>query len=368
MLLAVLGLVLVGLLIGSAMCAAVLHVSAKRGWTDAIGAEAHKQHEAVVPNTGGVAIFWAVLLPIVGILLAAWAVPIESWPPELRQHIPGLRSETLAGALLLSAVVIMHVLGLIDDRRRLGPWSKMGVMLLAAALLATAADMRVLLVLDQWGPGGYVLSVLVSVVWIVLIVNAFNFLDNMDGLSAGVAMILAGLYLIITLAGGQWFVAGLCALLCGSLLAFLCFNLPPARLFMGDGGSLVIGLLMAIVSIRTTYYQPEAVDHHRHGVLMPLIMMAVPLYDFVSVTVVRLLRGMSPFRGDHNHFSHRLVRLGLSKQRAVGLIWLCTLATGMSGLVIGWLAKDMALIVGIQALVILAALALLESGVRREER
>src|SRR5690606_21547949 len=144
-----------------------------------------------------------------------------------------------------------------------------------------------------------------------LIINAFNFLDNMDGLSAGIAMILAGLYLIITLHGGQWFVAGLCALLCGSLLAFLCFNLPPARLFMGDGGSLVVGLLMAIISVRTTYYHPVG-EYYKHGVMMPLIMMAVPLYDLFSVTIVRLSRGTSPFRGDHNHFSHRLVRLGLS--------------------------------------------------------
>lgn len=366
MLLAVLGLVLVGLLIGSAMCAAVLHVSHGRGWIDAIGAETHKQHDVVVPNTGGVAIFWAVILPMIGIMLAAWAVPPEAWPAELAQHIPGLRSETLAVALLLGSVVIMHVLGLIDDRRRLGPGFKMGVMLATATLLAIAADMRVLSFLDnRYGWLGYLVSVVVSVLWIVTIVNAFNFLDNMDGLSAGVAMILAGLYLIVTLAGGQWFVSGMCALLSGSLLAFLCFNLPPARLFMGDGGSLVVGLLMAVISIRTTYYNPIALDHHRHGVIMPLIMMAVPLYDFVSVTVVRLRRGSSPFRGDQNHFSHRLVRLGLSKQRAVGLIWLCTLATGMSGLVIGWLAQDIALIVGIQALVILAALALLESGVKR---
>lgn len=361
----VLILVLVGLLIGSAMCAAVVHVSNKRGWTDAVGAEAHKQHEHVVPNTGGVAIFWAVILPMIGIMLAAWTVEVPAWPYELQRHMPGLRSETLTAALLLAAMIIMHILGLIDDRRRLGPWSKLGVMALTAALLAAAADMRVLLFLDAYGAPGYLLSVALSVVWIVLVINAFNFLDNMDGLSAGVAMILAGLYLIVTLAGGQWFVAGLCALLCGALLAFLCFNLPPARLFMGDGGSLVVGLLMAIISVRTTYYNPAAIDHHRHGVLMPLIMMAVPLYDFVSVTVVRLRRGSSPFRGDQNHFSHRLVRLGLSKQRAVGLIWLCTLATGMSGLVIGWLEQDMALIVGIQALVILAALALLESGVRR---
>lgn len=365
MLLPVLGLVFVGLVVGLIMCLAVLHLGPKRGWIDQAGGEAHKAHAQPVVNAGGVAIFWTVVLPIAAVLIAVWAAPASVWPEALSIHVPGLRSQSLGAGLVLGAMLVMHVLGVIDDRRRLGPWSKLGVMLLTAALLAVAADVRVLHVLDQFGPAGYIASVALSVLWIVVVINAFNFLDNMDGLSAGVAMILAGLYLIVTLAGGQWFVAGVCALLAGTLLAFLCFNLPPARLFMGDGGSLVVGLLMAVISVRTTYYDPAAGGRHVHAVLMPLVMLAVPLYDFLSVTTVRLAAGASPFRGDQNHFSHRLVRLGLSRPRAVGLIWTCTLATGMSGLVLGWLDQDLALIVGIQALAILAVLALLETGVAR---
>ncbi len=365
MLLVVLSLIGVGLLLCVSLCAIVLLLSTRAGWLDRSGSEAHKQHERAVANTGGVAIFWAVTWPLAALIVAAWLLPKQVWPHDVARYLPGLQSETFNAAILLGALLIIHLLGLIDDRVRLGPLPKMLVMMLIAALLTIAADMRILHQFDHLGAGGYLLSVALSVLWITLIINAFNFLDNMDGLSAGVAMILAGLYLIITLAGGQWFVAGLCALLAGALLGFLAFNLPPARLFMGDGGSLVVGTLMAVISVRTTYYNPLSPELHAHAIIMPIVMMSVPLYDLLSVTLVRLLAGRSPFRGDQNHFSHRLVRLGLSKQRAVGLIWLCVLATGMSGLVIGWLEGDLALIIGIQALVILAILAVLETGVRR---
>ena len=361
----VLVLISVGLLIASPLCVAMLHISKRVGWFDDVGLEAHKRHDRAVVNTGGVAIFWAVVLPIVGVLGVVWIVPTNLWPKVIALHVPGVRGVTPIALLVVGAMTVMHTVGLFDDRRAMGPGPKLAAQLIVAAVLAIAADMRVLHMLDELGSIGYVASVLISIVWISIIINAFNFLDNMDGLAGGVALIIASLYLVVTLVGGQWFVAGLSAALVGALLGFLWFNLPSARLFMGDSGSLVIGTLLAIISVRTTYFDSHNDTRQIHALLMPVVMMAVPLYDFFSVTIIRLLQGQSPFRGDHNHFSHRLVKLGLSRRRAVGLIWICALTTAMSGVLLGSLDGNMAIIATIQAMAVLTILAVLESGVKR---
>jgi UDP-GlcNAc:undecaprenyl-phosphate GlcNAc-1-phosphate transferase len=256
---------------------------------------------------------------------------------------------------------LLHIMGLVDDRRHLGPFVKLAIQLVIAVVLAVVFNIRVLHLLEPyWGSFGFIASVVITILWMVVITNAINFLDNMDGLAGGVAAIIAALFLGATLINGQWFVAALSALLLGALIGFLVFNFPPAKVFMGDGGSLVVGMLLAIISIRTTYFDSTQGPSHLHAILMPLILLAVPLYDFTSVTLIRLSQGRSPFVGDQSHFSHRLVRKGLSKRTAVLVIWLCTLATGLSGVMLGSLTPWQAVIAGGQTLIILAVLAILE--------
>ncbi|MFW6060038.1 MAG: MraY family glycosyltransferase [Phycisphaeraceae bacterium] len=353
------------------LTAVLAHVGRRWAWLDEVGGEAHKAHAQAVPNTGGVALFVAIALPMAAALAAVWGVPMawwERWLPAAAVHVPGLRQVTALGAVLLGTMAVLHGVGLVDDRRALGPGAKLAAQLVVAIVLVLAG-FRVLSVLDTFGAWGVALSGAVTVAWIVVIVNAFNFLDNMDGLSGGVGAIIAALYLAATLLSGQWFVAGLAALLVGALLGFLVFNVSPARIFMGDGGSLVIGLLLAVISVRTTYFDPEAIaptpGRHWYGVLMPVMVMAIPLYDFTSVTLIRLMQGRSPFRGDQQHFSHRLVALGLSRRRAVGVIWLCTLATGLSGVMLGSLAVWQALLAAAQTIAVVALLAVLEHGARQ---
>ena len=340
---------------------------------DAPGSGGRKTHGRVVPNTGGVAIFVAIALPMLLALVGVHTIG-ESAIPEslaaLKPHLAGLRRTAPMGAGVLAALLVIHVLGIIDDRKRLGPYSKLLVQLAVAAGLAIFCDARVFHFLDAHGPAGAAASVVVSVLWIVVVMNAMNFLDNMDGLSGGVGAICAGLYLAATLIGGQWFVAAMAAMLVGALLGFLVFNVAPAKVFMGDGGSLVIGLMLAIISVRTTYFetadtaQAVAGVLHRpggwYGVLMPVMVLAVPLYDFTSVTLIRLAQGKSPFHGDQNHFSHRLVRKGLTKRTAVLVVWLCTLATGVSGVMLGSLEGWQAALAATQTLAVIAVLAVLE--------
>ena len=315
-----------------------------------------KVHDAPIPATGGVAIFAAVVGPLVAGLVAAWVVPAEVWRelwPPLVPHLEGVRAVTPLGAALAASLLGLHAVGLIDDRRALGPGAKLTAQLAAAAVLVIAFDIRLM-----EAAGGFV-SGLVTILWLVAITNAFNFLDNMDGLAGGVAAICGGLFMAAALIGGQWFIAALLGLLVGALLGFLVFNFPPASIFMGDAGSMVVGFVLAVCAVRVTYYDPEA-GTRWWAVFTPLVVLAIPLYDLTSVTLIRMAQGKSPFVGDTQHFSHRLARKGLSKPAAVGVIWACALATGLGGVMLGRLAGWQAALVVAQTLAILLVLALLE--------
>ncbi len=334
-------------------------VAARVGQMDAPGER--KIHDRPIPATGGVAMFWAIIMPIVVMLAAAWWAPAEWWQrvvPAAVDHLPGARSQTTMALLLIGSLFVLHVVGLVDDRRNLGPYVKLLIQIGAAAALVIGAQVRLF---EWWGAP---ISIVLTILWFVVITNAFNFLDNMDGLSAGVATICASILLAVALLGGQYFIAAVLGLTVGALLGFLVFNFPPASIFMGDGGSLVIGFLLAFCSVRVTYYNPaagEAFGSFRWGVFTPLVVLAIPLYDLTSVTIIRLLQGKSPFQGDTQHFSHRLVKRGLSRPAAVIVIYACTLATGIGGVMLGRLTETwQAGLVIVQTLAVLLVLALLE--------
>lgn len=341
-----------------------------------------------VPNTGGVAIYLGIAIPMllaVVCLLTGNSDPAHHWlagflrpyAPGFETYLPGMRDQAPAAIMLIGALTILHMMGLRDDRKPLGAYPKLFIMLGVAVALVWATDSRLLTMLDAH-VGGSWLSLLLTVLWIGVVTNAFNFLDNMDGLSAGVAAIAASFFLAGTLASPQpqWFIAACLALLIGALLGFLWFNYPlkgPATIFMGDGGSLVVGFLMAFLTVRTTYapieqwsFSAGASSPGVHpagawfGIFMPLIVLAIPLYDFTSVTIIRLSQGKSPFVGDLQHFSHRLVRRGLTKRAAVAVILGCTAVTAIGGVSLASLEAWQAILVGVQTILVLLVLALYE--------
>ncbi|MGD9689429.1 MAG: MraY family glycosyltransferase [Phycisphaerales bacterium] len=333
-----------------------------------------------VPNTGGVAIFLGVAAPM-AIGLAAihtpWAadlaraLPLGVTEESLESHLPGLRQTTPAAAALLLALLILHVLGVIDDRKPLGPGIKMAVMALLALGVTWFTDTRLFTVLDAYAGGSWA-SIAVTVAWIVLITNAMNFLDNMDGLCGGVGVIASGCFLVAALGQSppQWFIGAALALLVGSLLGFLCFNFPwregrSASIFMGDGGSLVVGFLLGFLTVRTTFYAPDAAGGW-YGVFMPLVVLAIPLYDLLSVCTIRISQGRSPFVGDLQHFSHRLVKRGLTRRDAVLVICGLTGMTSIGGIWLGKLEPWQAILVGVQTMLALLVLAVFESRARVE--
>ncbi len=369
-------LVVVSFLISAPMTAFLVRIGRRLGALDTLGAKGHEKTELRgVPNIGGVAIFAAVVAPLAAGLAALWLVDAATWRellPGVEPHLPRLlrgtgdeRASTATGLALVLCIAALHVVGVLDDRRGMSPWPKLAVQVGAACVMAIWFDVRLLTLL------GDVPSIVVTVAWIVVITNAINFLDNMDGLAGGVSAIAASLFLVAAVVNQQWFIAATLALLVGALLGFLIFNFPPARIFMGDGGSLVVGFLLAVLTARTTFYDPgaeTAIGGAWYGVFMPVVILAIPLYDFTTVTLLRLGQGRSPLVGDQQHFSHRLVGRGLSRRGAVVVIWGLTLVTGIGGISLGRLLPWQAALVGVQTIVVLLVIALFEHASRHAER
>jgi len=334
-----------------------------RGFVDQPGErKIHRQPQAL---GGGIVIFWVTLLPMAAALLAAgvWGkYGTPQWIPEaLAQHVTGLLSRTPMVVSLLLAATMLHGLGLVDDRRHLGPGVKLIVQSAAALILVVGGQIRFSLFI----PNVYV-TTLLTVIWMVLIINAFNFLDNMDGLSAGIGAICTAMLLGAALGSGQVFVGAFLALSMGTLAGFLVFNFFPAKIFMGDAGSLLVGMFVAVGTIQTTYYHQEAQNGSGmwFSTFMPLVVLAVPLYDFISVTILRLRQGKSPFVGDQQHFSHRLVARGMSQRQAVLTIYLATAGTGLGATFLNQVSNAGAVLIFIQTVLIVLIIAILEQPVK----
>jgi UDP-GlcNAc:undecaprenyl-phosphate GlcNAc-1-phosphate transferase len=212
------------------------------------------------------------------------------------------------------------LLGWLDDKHELRASRKFAGQMLLAALVACAGARITLFV------PSIIFSYAVTILWIVTVMNAFNFMDNMNGLCAGLGAIGAGCFALVAAADQQYLVAAIAYLTVGALLGFLPYNFPRAQSFLGDSGSHLIGYLLAILAILPHYY---SVRHPRPwAVLVPLFALAVPLADMVCVVILRWRIGQPFYIGDTNHLSHRLVRLGLTRTQAVLLIWLGAILIG----------------------------------------
>ena len=346
-------------------------VGLRLGAFDTPGASGHIKTEIhQIPNTGGIAIYLGITLPMIAGLVAVGLFPDRlpfSFADSLTVHLPGMRQRGGMIIALIACLTVLHIMGVIDDRRPLGAAVKLLIQIIVAAVMVIGFDSRLLTLLDNVvvHPYGWLLSSLLTIAWFIVVTNAINFMDNMDGLAGGVAVIAGIIFLIAAILNQQWFIAMTLALLIGSATGFLVFNRPPASIFMGDGGSLVLGFLLAFLTVRTTYFGDPDIDgialgNNWYAVFMPLIILAVPLYDFTGVVLLRLSQGKNPMRGDEQHFSHRLVRLGMTKRSAVLIIYACTLATGIGGISLGKMPGWQAVLVFIQAACILGVLAAIE--------
>lgn len=317
----------------------------------------------MIPLGGGIAIFWSMAIVLLaGIAIFKFVVTPGhmDWLGEnITIHAEGFLDKTPELMVVLACALALHLTGLFDDKKRLGPMTKLAIQFAVAATAAFAGDIRVEFFIES-----KIVTSLLSTVWIVLIINAFNFLDNMDGLSAGIAGIASIILFWAAILSGQVFVGALAIIFIASLAGFLIFNFPPAKIFMGDCGSLVIGFFVAVLTLRTTYFN-ETDGGGLFAVFMPLVVMAVPLYDFVSVTLLRICQGKSPFVGDTQHFSHRLKRRGLNDTQVALTLYLATLCTGIGAIILQRADLAGAILVFAQTLMVLAIIAILEAAGKR---
>lgn len=236
----------------------------------------------------------------------------------LLRHGLGRRAVELIG-ILLGALGMLWV-GWLDDRHELSPSVKFTGQTLIAFLVA-ASGARVTIFVPS-----LVFSYLVTMLWILTVINAFNFMDNMNGLCAGLGAIGAWYFAVIAAMRGQYLVALIAFLVVGALLGFLPYNFPRARAFLGDAGSHLVGYLLAVLAILPHFYTRF---HPRYlAVLTPLFVLAIPLGDLVWVVLLRWRIGQPFYQGDNNHLSHRLVRRGFTRAQAVLLIWLAAAMLG----------------------------------------
>ena len=317
----------------------------------------HKGHAHPVALGGGIAITACICVPLIAVTLAAcWSVRaggFDGLPQVFATHQEGIAAKLPEVLAIVAGALMLHVLGLVDDVRALGFLPKLVVQLVVAVVLVWPFGIRAGEAL------GAPASIALTVFWIVLITNAFNFLDNMDGLSAGVAAIAGAIFAASALRTGQVFVPALTLIFVGTMAGFLVFNFSRASIFMGDAGNMVVGYMMAVLTVLTTYYHPEH-DLRPTGVLVPLVVLAVPLYDVISVSWHRIRAGHSPFRGDRRHFSHRLVQKGMSPRAAVLTIYLATAATGLSAILLPRADRVTAALAFAQCLCVVLIIAILE--------
>lgn len=260
-----------------------------------------------MPLMGGVAIFGGA---IIGLLLIVLVLPANVSAPEV------------AGMVLASGVVAL--VGLIDDRRNLPAWAKLAGQF-AGFLILVAFGIQVRLPIPD------ALNYVITFLWLAGISNAINFLDNMDGLSAGVSGVAASFMLLLAAFNNQYLVAALAAGVLGACLGFLRYNFKPAEIFMGDAGALFLGFLLAVMGIQLRF--PGNINVVTW--MVPVFVLGLPIFDTSLVVISRLRRRVNPFTtAGKDHVSHRLVDMGFSQREAVLILYLITGAYGMTGLFI----------------------------------
>ena len=279
----------------------------------------HKSHRAPVPYLGGVAMVAAFSVAMVIGVLVRRSAQFDDGQVSLAFGNLLTRGDGLVRelAVVLGLALLFSAMGLIDDVRGLSPWLRF-VVGLGIAVTLVWYGIALQSPLPDWA------DTVISVVWILGMTNAFNLLDNIDGLAAGTAAVASGAFFFIAVLNDQQYSALLAIGLAGAMLGFLRSNFSPATIYMGDAGSLFIGFMMAYLGLKMRTNVTEIPQ-----LFAPVLVLGVAVLDTTVVVVSRLRRGLSPFTGGQDHLSHRFLRLGLSVRRSVTVLLVASLALGV---------------------------------------
>lgn len=292
--------------------------------------EERKLHASSVPTIGGIIIFAGFIFAY-----ALW------FPSEDRNYFYDPYNDLLAAfdqfKYMISSLLILFFVGVKDDIIGTAPLYKLGGHMLVAFILVLMADVRIVSMhglfgyelLPQW------LSILLSIFTYIVVVNGFNLIDGVDGLAAGVGFLACAFFAVWFYMAGDIPLTLLASSLGGALLGFLIFNFHPARIFMGDSGSMLIGAIMSVLAIRMIEYDTGKLPDLIQKVSTPVLAMSIlsyPLVDTLRVFMLRALKGHSPFTADNNHIHHGLLSLGLNHSKTAFMVYGSCIAIVLSNL------------------------------------
>jgi UDP-GlcNAc:undecaprenyl-phosphate GlcNAc-1-phosphate transferase len=307
---------LLAFLASIAVTPVMIALATQRGLVDEADASHRKIHAADIPRLGGVAIVIAFYAPLLGL----WAYNTKVGNAVLND------AELTAG--LLGGGVVIALLGLYDDLRGASPKLKLGVQVgvaVALVMLGFQIDRIDLPFLPMIDLG--ILGPLVTIVWIVGVTNAVNLIDGLDGLAAGMALFALLPMALLAISKGNLVLALVCCCLAGAVLGFLVFNFHPARIFMGDTGSMFLGFVLAVVTVATSHKGRVAV-----AMLTPVLALGLPILDTLLAMARRAWFGQSIFTGDRGHIHHRLLDSGISHRNTVLVMYAVAATFALLGL------------------------------------
>lgn len=264
-----------------------------------------KTHKEPVPYLGGVAI-------AIGILISSYGAMLYS---DFSMHTFALASSVLIPALAIS------IMGLVDDLRGLEPWPRLVLQTIAAVVVAS-----ILISTNTIGTplNIKILDSAVTIFWIVGVCNSINFFDNLDGGASGTVAVIAVFLFFIAYDRQQVLVSALAIVTAGATAGFLMWNKAPAKIYMGDAGSLFLGIIISVLTIRLN---PDLAPRSK-SLAIPLFLMALPILDTTVAVGTRIYRGISPFQGGRDHLSHRLLRVGINRHIVAPILWFAAAVFG----------------------------------------
>ena len=285
-----------------------------------------RMHKVPIPRMGGLAIFAGFLVSVL------FFVPLGT---EFR-------------SILIGALILV-VLGIIDDIMALKPKTKFAGQIIAA-LIPALSGVSIHGIVNPFVPGQYstlgIFSIPLTVIWIVGITNAVNFIDGLDGLACGVSAIATVTMFIIAVLFGEIYIALMMAALAGACLGFLPYNMNPAKIFMGDTGSMFLGYILATVSIQGLFKFYAVISF-----AVPFILLGLPIFDTGFAIVRRLLKGQSPLQADRGHVHHRLIDLGFDQKQSVAILYAFSALMGLTAVILARTNESKLIILAIAVLV-----------------
>lgn len=288
-----------------------------------VGGKTHKQP---MPLLGGFGMLLA-LGTVIGFHALVLLHGRHWFPSTIQPYLPNPNLEAWDKLLVIGGgAILITLLGVFDDKVQLSVKIRILIQFLIALGVVCLGVRPTLAHVSD------LLAVPLTLLWIFGITNAFNLVDGLDGLAGTLAAVAATIFMIFMIITGQIIVAAMLAAVLGAVFGFLVWNWHPAQTYMGSGGSLLLGYLLATIPLVSDFMQ-----HHRTSlapVLLPFLVLSVPVYDTLSVMALRMGHGRSPFKSDHNHLAHRLRRLGLSVRQTVSAMGLLGLSTGLMSLLL----------------------------------